>query len=475
MFDFDGPNQLVIMRPGAVELDSIDLYSRWKEWVVLSDNAKFSKAFEIVGGDPTSPTNRVPTFLFTVNGWKIRPQEADHTLTITGNLANEGGIGSPFVPTLGSFQVVLDKNTSTAPTVSVNTGSGVTPADITAIAAAVWTYTTRVLTSAGAGGATAQEVWEYATRELTSAVGVSTQNISDIADAVWDEVLSEHTGVGTTGEQLGNTSVNVDTGAIANAVWTNVSRTLTESAGVTAQDIVDISNAVWSEATRTLTQSPVSGVDYNNIADIVWDTDLSTHINAGSAGRVLGDTISTIDTSAIAASVWGHATRSLTSDVSLEPAQVTAIANAVWAVTVRTLTEDVELTTSSVNTIRDVVWGATSRTLTQATTISSGDIATIRDAVWSATTREITGEVVLSVADITSIRDAVWAATVRELTTTTTDLTSAQVNAIRDAVWLSTSRTLTDNLGLETDERAQLFSLPDADAIASAVLNTVAP
>lgn len=43
-----------------------------------------------------------------------------------------------------------------------------TSVEVTAVDAAVWSYGTRTLTSAGAGGATAQEVWEYTTRELTA-------------------------------------------------------------------------------------------------------------------------------------------------------------------------------------------------------------------------------------------------------------------------------------------------------------------
>ncbi len=39
------------------------------------------------------------------------------------------------------------------------------------IAAAVWSAETRTLTSAGAGGATAQEVWEYGTRTLSGGEG----------------------------------------------------------------------------------------------------------------------------------------------------------------------------------------------------------------------------------------------------------------------------------------------------------------
>lgn len=122
MYNFDGPNKLVIL--STTSFDAKDLYSRWKDWMILTDNAKYEQAMQAVGGEPTSATNFVPSFYFMINGWKIRPSEADQTLTVTGNLANEGGIGSPFVSTLGSFNVLIEKNTSDSQTVSTGSSSG---------------------------------------------------------------------------------------------------------------------------------------------------------------------------------------------------------------------------------------------------------------------------------------------------------------------------------------------------------------
>ena len=123
MYSFDGPNKLVILQSGTTSFDAKDLYSRWKEWVLDTDNSKYLQAMEVVGGEPTSATNFVPSFYFMINGWKIRPQEADHVLTVTGNLANEAGIGSPFVSTVGSYNVLIEKNTSDSQTVSTGGGS----------------------------------------------------------------------------------------------------------------------------------------------------------------------------------------------------------------------------------------------------------------------------------------------------------------------------------------------------------------
>ena len=123
MFSFDGANKLVILDPGTTTFDAKDLYSRWKDWVIDTDNSKYEQGMQAVGGDPTSATNFVPSFFFKINGWKIRPQEADHTLTVTGNIANENGIGSPFVSTIGTYNVLIQTNTSDSQTVSTGGSS----------------------------------------------------------------------------------------------------------------------------------------------------------------------------------------------------------------------------------------------------------------------------------------------------------------------------------------------------------------
>lgn len=81
-----------------------ELWSRWADWVVLSDNAKYLPAFRQVGGDDLGGGLSIPPYLFLLNGWRVRPMEANHLLVITGNLFVDGG-GTPVVPTLGAFNV----------------------------------------------------------------------------------------------------------------------------------------------------------------------------------------------------------------------------------------------------------------------------------------------------------------------------------------------------------------------------------
>lgn len=100
---FDGANKLIICNSGTTTLSVQDTYSYWKEWVLLSDNSKYLQAMSIVGGDPTVGGKYLGTTYFLENGWKIRPQSADHVLTVEGNLYAR--TGSPFVPCTGSYNV----------------------------------------------------------------------------------------------------------------------------------------------------------------------------------------------------------------------------------------------------------------------------------------------------------------------------------------------------------------------------------
>jgi hypothetical protein len=121
---FDGANRLFIIDSGVTSLDvQIDLYSDWKEWVSQGTNSRFAPMFRTVGGDPTSADQAVGRYFFLLNGWKIRPQEANHTMTIVGNMRVDGGIGIPFVPTLGDFNIIITQEFSNQ-AVQVFSGSG---------------------------------------------------------------------------------------------------------------------------------------------------------------------------------------------------------------------------------------------------------------------------------------------------------------------------------------------------------------
>lgn len=121
--NFDGENKIISVNLGVTTLDvKTDLYSDWKEWTLLSDNSKYLPAFRTVGGDPLVGSESLGATYFIQNGWKIRPQEADHILSINGNLYQEGG-GDYIISTLGNFNVTVLRTVSQL-TNAINTGDG---------------------------------------------------------------------------------------------------------------------------------------------------------------------------------------------------------------------------------------------------------------------------------------------------------------------------------------------------------------
>jgi len=133
---FDPAARRVILDSAAASASEI--WSRWTDWATQGDNLKHPPAMRQLGGDSLGGSLLVPIYIFLLNGWRVRPMESNHTLSIVGNLFVEEG-GSPVVNTIGAF------NVSTTLTVPVqaqgyNTGgsAALSPSDIAAIAAAVW-------------------------------------------------------------------------------------------------------------------------------------------------------------------------------------------------------------------------------------------------------------------------------------------------------------------------------------------------
>lgn len=101
---YDAANKLIIL--DSTTVSATEIYSRWVDWVASGDNTKYPQAFSSVGGDDLGGGLFIPPYYFLLNGWKVRPMESDHTLTITGNLFVDGG-GNPIVRTVGPFNVLV--------------------------------------------------------------------------------------------------------------------------------------------------------------------------------------------------------------------------------------------------------------------------------------------------------------------------------------------------------------------------------
>lgn len=109
-----------------------DIFRAWADWMLLSDNAKYLPAFSATGGDDLGGGLLIPPYYFLQNGWRVRPMESGHNLTITGNLFVDGG-GVPVVATLGTFQINVNYTVPVqAQGISTSGSTGPTAAEIAA-------------------------------------------------------------------------------------------------------------------------------------------------------------------------------------------------------------------------------------------------------------------------------------------------------------------------------------------------------
>lgn len=130
---FDPTSKRIILDSASVTASQI--WTAWVDWVVLSDNSKYPVAFSQVGGDDLGGGLFIPIYLFLLNGWRVRPMESNHLLVITGNLFVQGG-GQPVVNTLGAYNVSVQYTVPVqAQSYSTTGGGSYTPSQI---AQAVW-------------------------------------------------------------------------------------------------------------------------------------------------------------------------------------------------------------------------------------------------------------------------------------------------------------------------------------------------
>lgn len=91
---FDGPNKLITVNPGeAIVNVKDDIYSSWKEWVMLEDYSKYDAALRTIGGDSVGGGLYAGDMYFTINGWRIVINEA---VTINGIIYSDD-YSTPFV------------------------------------------------------------------------------------------------------------------------------------------------------------------------------------------------------------------------------------------------------------------------------------------------------------------------------------------------------------------------------------------
>lgn len=162
----DPANKRLILDVASITAQSI--YAQWVDWVAASDNSKYLPAFSSAGGDDLGSGLFIPAYYFLENGWRVRPMESSHNLTITGNLFVRGG-GVPVVSTVGTYQVNVNYTVPVqAQGIATSGSSGPTAADIAAAILAAAQITpihadTRKMNGATvAGNGTASNLWRGA-------------------------------------------------------------------------------------------------------------------------------------------------------------------------------------------------------------------------------------------------------------------------------------------------------------------------
>lgn len=127
---FDGAG-LYITLPTIGSFDAeLNLYSAWKEWVALGDNAKYLPAFDTTGGDQVGVGQTIAPYFFCRNdlGWRIKMPANDGEIVLSGNLFPRDSNASLFEQTSG-FDAFLRQEVSTRAVVLAVEVGVLTPAE----------------------------------------------------------------------------------------------------------------------------------------------------------------------------------------------------------------------------------------------------------------------------------------------------------------------------------------------------------
>jgi hypothetical protein len=87
---FDGASKRIVL-DGGLTVSIRDIYSRWVDWLSVSDNSKYLPAFQTIADPPT-----VPLYATLLNGWLVRPLAGSYILTVNDGFLYVDGGGDPF-------------------------------------------------------------------------------------------------------------------------------------------------------------------------------------------------------------------------------------------------------------------------------------------------------------------------------------------------------------------------------------------
>lgn len=130
---FDGPTTRIILEAGDGDVVAVeDIFDAWEAWHAGAGSA-YDDVIVAAGGEDLGGGVLAARYFFldTGSGWRIRPREEAHTLTLQGSLYSSPADQALFAPTLGDFQVLIQ----------MRLGAGAPVISAAAVADAVWEHT----------------------------------------------------------------------------------------------------------------------------------------------------------------------------------------------------------------------------------------------------------------------------------------------------------------------------------------------
>lgn len=103
-FTFNGEKRIIYINSGVEIIDSSQMYTDYKDWIF--DNPQWILAMRTIGGESIGAGQIISPYIQLINGWRIKPFEGDHVLTVLGNIITEAE-DSPFLETDGAFNVSI--------------------------------------------------------------------------------------------------------------------------------------------------------------------------------------------------------------------------------------------------------------------------------------------------------------------------------------------------------------------------------
>lgn len=240
--EFDGATKRIYIHP---EISTLvvrrDIYSAWKRWATLQENARYEQAIRTIGGDPIGGGQFAGDSYFLMNGWVL---VIDHYVELEGILFNDVTGASPFhiIDGGGVVSRVSSLSQTIVQTVPVVTG------DVTTLPSDVWAQAANTGATGSMGdllrqvNTASQEVASSNTDLEATIDGMSTQ-VTELAEATSDiqtDVAAVLANLGAATDLI-NTLIKYDTNRTM-VDQTEMTMTVFDDDGVTPLKVFDLRN-----------------------------------------------------------------------------------------------------------------------------------------------------------------------------------------------------------------------------------------